>query len=540
MFKFTQILLLFIVLIHSSNSLASTTFKSIGKAKYFAPLPYSNAAMNKGKIRGGVTIAGKFAIATLKPSSSLGLAKQVIKTNPYAIAAMLAATYFQDDINQWMNPPELDFLPKSPPEPNLVCAISSVSLSAYSGFVGKPCSDLEPADLCQTFYENDPRVTGLNKKNQFRNMSGNLLTTPTSVELHCTFEAWNKREINWVPTWVHDSDRDVKIATFGTTEAIEHTCPPVAHPDQVKPLYGEDGLVNGCVSPESYQKSLPTPLDFDVVAPLYADDILTKWQNESIDALQSWAPFVDGSGNVEPEYIKSYNQPVVSPTFNEYLKSVADGTNQSIDPSAAHYVPADMVQPTQIAINSISLNQPFVDPVLQTVVNPTISTQGAATVAPAPTGAADSPINITGDITVNVEIPEDDTISQTEYEASNAAFFEQMSSAASGSQANVDSNVESLKTQDSDFIDSLTPDVTNASGIPDFPSMAGLWQIGGGACIAYTSEASIAGSKRVITYDKHCPTYNIVVHPLLVWFLYISTALYIIHLAGRTFKSTVS
>jgi hypothetical protein len=106
-----------------------------------------------------------------------------------------------------------------------------------------------------------------------------------------------------------------------------------------------------------------------------------------------------GSGNVEPEYIKSYNQPVVSPTFNEYLKSVADGTNQSIDPSAAHYVPADMVQPTQIAINSISLNQPFVDPVLQTVVNPTISTQGAATVAHAPTGAADSPINITGDIT---------------------------------------------------------------------------------------------------------------------------------------------
>jgi len=202
-----------------------------------------------------------------------------------------------------------------------------------------------------------------------------------------------------------------------------------------------------------------------------------------------------------------------------------------------NYVPAEMVTPTRVAISALTAGNPFIDPTTSTtdIVSPNESTQGAAT-KPADPNAPVTNQNIT----VTVEMPEDDTISQTEYEESNNKFFQQFADATTTFQSDTDSILEKAANDDSDFIDSLTSDVANASGIPDFPSISGLWSPNGGSCVAYHSEATIAGNTRTITYDKHCPTYNSVVHPLLVWFLYISTALYVIHLAGRTFKSTVS
>jgi hypothetical protein len=522
-------LVIFLISLFLTTSTLATTFKPIGKAKYFPPVPYSNAAMNAGKIRGAVTIGNAFAIAKIKPMSALGVAKQLAKRHPVTLAAMVAYGYFEDDIGQWMSSPESDTLTIKAPKTEIIDGVTGVTNSGFDYMVGGPLSQVDPVALCQsTFIESDLR----------KNVTGSwetilVVDTAKNNALTCSYDHWD----NWGgPHYVQTMKPQLFIASTDTIQV--KSCPPDGFQHFGIAIYGDDGQLNGCTSNEAQEATKPQPVPMDVVAETVGDGAMDKAQ-QADPATQTpadtWAPYVDPStGNVDPEFISSYNVPDVSPAFNEMLKSVASGNAQTTDPLAANYVDPAMLGQTQTAVTAAMNDNPFVDPTTDSIVEPTTSTEGAATPETIPTGASDSPINIT------IEMPEDDTISQTEYEASNAAFFDQFRDASANSQANTDTNIEEMKTQDSDFIDSLTPDIVDAGGIPDFPSMTDLWQIGGGACIAYTSESSIAGNTRVITYDKHCPTYNSVVHPLLVWFLYVSTALYIIHLAGRTFKSTVS
>jgi len=522
-------LAIFLFFLFISSSTFAVTFKPIGKAKYFPPVPYSSAAMNTGKIRGAVTIGNAFAIAKIKPMSALGVAKQLAKRHPFTLAAMLAYGYYEDDIGQWMASPQTDNLLTKSPKIEQIDGVTAVDNIGYDYLVGGSHTELDVDSLCKSvFPETDLR----------RNVSGAWETlsvddTAKSYGATCTMDRWD----NWGgPHYVQTEHPRIMIAYTDTM--VVRSCPPDGYASYIIPITEEDGTIGACTSHEAQEATKPQILPMDTAADNMGDSVMDTMQ-QTDPATQSqgdtWAPYVDPStGNVEPEFISSYNVPDVSPEFNEMLKSVASGQAQTADPLAAHYVDPAMLGATQTAVTQAMNDAPFIDPTTSTIVEPTTSTEGAATPETIPTGASDSPINIT------IEMPEDDTISQTEYEASNAAFFDQFAQASADSQANVDLNIEEMKTQDSDFIDSLTPDIIDASGIPDFPSLTGLWSIGGGSCVAYTTDSSIAGNTRTITYDKHCPTYNNVVHPLLVWFLYISTALYIIHLAGRTFKSTVS
>jgi len=524
---FKLVILLFIIF---STSSFSQTFTPIGKTKYFPPVPYTNTAMNAGKLRGAVTIGNAFAIAKIKPSSALALGKQLAKANPYTMAAMLALGYFQDDIGQWMASPSEDTYPIKTPRSMEAEVVNGVTNVGFNYLIGGSVTDLDVNALCEGMYpESDLK----------RNSGGSweqkeIVEQGIIWDAKCTYDQWdNWGGAHYVQTVV------VSVFLASTSREAVKSCPPDGYNQYQFEIRDEESNdLTGCANPAEMALTQDSQLPLKDAAPVFADDLLTQRQHQALDdlsKLETWQPFTDpATGNIEPEYIESYNKPVMSPEFNSMMISVADGTNQSNDANAPNYVPADMLYITQSAVTAAMNDNPFVDPTTSQVVEPNTSVDGAATQAPAPDGSVNAPFNIT------LDIPEDDTISQTEYEASNAKFFEQFASASADSQANVDSGIEALKTQDSDFIDSLTPDVIDAGGIPAFPSIADLWGIGGGSCVPYTSNSSIAGVTKTIVYDKHCPTYNEVVHPLVVWFLYVSTALYIIHLAGRTFKSTVS
>ena len=497
-----------------------------------------NTLAGRSRVAAAVTTGGKFAVATLNPRSALGLGIQFAKANPYALAAMAASIYFQDEIGEWFASPEktgenFDF--KSPE----LKQVWSASCGASSHSV--PVSGTGDMPLTQTVANNcGPQLAPLFEANAPSHLCyGDIVCTATFSEGSILF----KRELNGVLL----SRSSSPVVVFNKLEEESWQCPPAANPSYVIPFdLNGDGIPDKCFNPVTADKYLPTPVTLDDALPQYADDLM-EWHNTSIDALKNWepdpsaphnpqlTPYVDtATGNIEPEYISSYNQPSVSSTTNEYMKLVSSGDYQTADATAPNYVPAEMVQPIQTAITSTFNNTPFIDPVTGAVSTPMTSTDGAATPLPTPTGTVNSPVNVTGDITVNVEIPEDDTISQTEYEQSNAKFFDQFNTQAQLEQTKIDTKLEDLKTQDSDFIDSLTPDITNFA-VPDFPTLASIWpSFSTGKCIALIQPASVGGLKQNITFDAHCPPYNTYIHPLLVWLLYMATALYVFHLAHET------
>ncbi len=518
----------------SFSTFANAPIKSIGGIKYFAPTPFSPTAMNAyraGRLRGGVTVDGQFAVAKIKANSVLGLGRQLAKGNPYALAAMAALAYYQDDIGNWLEEPksEVDGVHSMPPK-----TISSLECKHYGGTVLGYAPYGQDFDDCKQVFE-DHHTQGDYAAIQAR---------PTFCEE--VSREWRNNLFDITYKYKqYEGSACTKYGSSGNRYAAgikvqTKSCPPDADPSLVVPVADPDGTIRKCISPQSAQDIQPKPMPLEDMAPPYADDLM-EWHNTSLDELQSWTPYTDGSGNVDSEYVDSFNKPVVSPQMNEYMKSVASGNAQSTNPSGSNYVPQEMMQPTQTAVSATFNDSSFIDPTTDTVVDPTTVTDGAATPTPVQQGTVDNPMHVTGTLTVDVQIPEDDTISQTEYEASNAKFFEQFASETSGTQAATDTLLKTSSDSDASFIDSLGSDVTNASGIPDFPSIASLW--GGfstGTCASYTSQASIAGDRRTITYDQHCPMYHSTVHPLLYWFLNITTGLYIILLAGRTFKTTNS
>ncbi|WP_440877629.1 hypothetical protein [Thalassotalea sp. PLHSN55] len=532
-----------ITLIFLSASAFSANYNNFkplnNKLGRYAPTPYSQATM-----RGAVLVNdSKFAIARINPKSALALGRQLATRHPLAMAGMAALTYYQDDDFNWMEEPELS---GEPPSYQPKSDLQSVVVRSYGDKIPplKEVSLVLTDNPCGDFFGNlpIPHYTADFVDYSYIKQDGDL-----TYDITCTYQdieykfnpdtgGHDIEEVHGVlvkEAWIHYEDQDIL------------TCPPDNNSSATYPNIDDDGETVSCSDPSVIDKYLPKPIDLDSASAKYADDYLTQWHNESINELKGWEPYTKSTGEIEPEYIESYNQPGVSETFNEYLKHVASGNYQTSDPNAPNYVPADMVVPTQVAISAATNGESFVDPTTSEVKNPETITDGAATKAPAPDGSAANPFHVTGGggggaVQVEVVIPEDDTISQTEYEESNAKFFQQFANAAVNTQAETDGMLQTAVDGDGAFIDSLTPDVVDASGLPDFPVIADLWSVPTGACVPYTSEASIAGNMRIITYDKHCPTYNAVVHPLLVWFLYISTALYVIHLAGRTFKSTVS
>lgn len=483
-----------------------------------------NANANRFRIAGAVSNSGKFAIATLKPSSVLGLGKQLAKGNPYTLVAMAGLAYFQDDIGQWYSEAEktgeVPFLtPKSELKYNYKCTISAwgshitkegMTETNSQQFIKSTC--LDPAKA---------KFTELALANGY--VSADFISsTDTSVKFRTT----NSADIE-----------NTQSANYGGSIGIQelsYSCPPFDDPSYILAFDSDgDGKIDKCFSPAVNEQYKDQPVTTEDMAEPYADDLM-EWHNTSISDMKGWDPYIDSNGNVEPEYIDSYNQPAVSPSMNEYMKSVASGTYQTTDANAPNYVPSEMVQPTQSAINSTFNNDPFIDPTTAEVVTPSTSTDGAATPDPSPTGDADNPLHVTGNFTVDVQIPEDDTISQTEYEQSNEKFFNDFDTQAQLESTKLDTKIDDLKTADQDFIDSLMPDITGFD-VPDFPTLSTIWpSFQTGTCIPLILNASVANLQQTITFDAHCPPYNTYIHPLLVWLLYLATGLYIFHLAHET------
>ncbi len=537
MYKFILILLSFF----SFSTFANSPIKAISGIKYFPPTPYSTTGMNAfraGTLRGGVTVGSAFAVAKIKPASILGLGRQLASSNPYTLVAMAALTYYQDDIGRWVFPPE-----EEGEQPYLVPDIEQVPYGDCYSVVSTLVTENKCLENVEEHYTEllTQRVaaTSGDSSGSERSHSLEIVYQEPYYIGKVTYDRCKK-------TWPDGSTMVCEYIPAGTQDAFfsdtyeyshhkdSAVCPPDMNPTFLDGVdTNSDGEVDRCYDPAESHKYEPQPIVLSEAVEPYADDLM-EWHNTSIESLQNWEPYLDTSGNVEPQYVESYNQPDVSATMNEYMKNVSSGNYQTSDATAPNYVPSEMLQPTQSAINSTFNNESFVDPTTSIVVDPTISTDGAATPDPVPTGGANSPIHVTGDITVNVEIPEDDTISQTEYEASNAKFFEQFNTQAQLEQTKIDTQLTDLEAADSDFIDSLTADVTNF-GVPDFPTLANIWpSFSTGTCIPLTLNASVARLNQTIVFDAHCPPYNTYIHPLLVWILYLMTGLYVFHLAHET------
>jgi hypothetical protein len=525
----------------SFTTLANPTIRAISTPKYFPPTPYSKIginAYNASTVRGAVSVAGRFAVATLNPSSPLALAKQLARANPYAIAAMAASIYFQDEIGQWLEPPtETGERPQAPPKSEPIfggnCTSYQTGLSPGAMSMQECKSNLSAEDSRPRYAEDTIE-----------------LKWPSSVEYEIKVQICSARVVNGV----NDPCATYTVGSLGTfvqkTTVIGYSteCPHEEHPAFIIPVDPDgDGEIDYCLNPAHQDGYQAKPVGFEDIAQPYADDLM-EYHNTSIDLLQNWnpdpassvdsqwQPYVIGSSDiVEPEFISSYNQPSgVSNTANDYMIYVSSGDFQTSNPSGANYVPPEMVQPIQTAITSVFNNSPFIDPTTGTISSPVTSTDGAATPAPVPTGSATNPINVTGDINVNVTIPEDDTISQAEYEESNAKDYQDFDLTAQLEKSKIDESISGLETADSNFIDSLTPDITNFA-VPDFPTLATIWpSFTTGVCAGFSLNTSIAGNQKSIMFDAHCPPYNTYIHPLLVWILYMMTGLYVFHLASQT------
>ncbi len=523
MFKLFLILFTFL----SFSTFATPQIKAISGIKYFPPTPYSNTAMNayrSGALRGGITVASNFAVAKINGNSALALAKQLARSNPYTLAAMGALLYYQDDLGNWLIPSEetgenSDYKPADLEQLwSAHCYAKSSEITLQD--IGDLPIDQAIRDTC------GPKIAEKVLSDMPESQCDNF-------DCEATYDSGSISVKRRYDGNVYDS-KSYPVTVGEQLEFESYQCPPFDYPNYTIAEDSDgDGEADRCYNPATNDKFVPTPVTIDEIAPEYADDLM-KWHNESIESLQNWEPYLDESGNVEPQYIESYNQPDVSATMNEYMKSVASGNYQTTDASAPNYVPAEMVQPTQTAINSTFSDLPFVDPTTGTVTEPNLKTDGGATPEPTPTGTATNPLNVTGNITVNVEIPEDDTISQTEYEQSNAMFFDQFNTQAQTEKTKIDTQLTDLKAADDNFIDSLTTDITNF-GVPNFPTLASIWpSFQTGTCIPLTLNASVGRLDQTITFDAHCPPYNTYIHPLLVWLLYMATGLYVFHLASET------
>jgi hypothetical protein len=507
------------------------------------------------KTRGAVKSAGRFAIATLKPNSALGLARQLAKANPYALAAMAASIYYQDEINGWFekndNPsgePNYDLIGYELPElKDQVCITAKYGTIQENG-----CGTTEldaRSSACEMVVSQIPDILDDTSTYPIRNTTG----------MYCkqngaTYDIWATKTTQYGPKpngdpgdYYESDSKYTNLPYLNDLTSIESLeCPPSWAPSYTvgRDLDG-DSKIDKCFLPADLEliESGDKPVEIQEVADQYADDLM-RYHNTSINELQNWnpdtskpfdpqwTPYVDPTtGSVDSQYIQSYNSPSVSSTTHEYMINVSSGDYQTSNPELPNYVPVDMVQPIQTAINSTFNDQPFIDPVTLEVTNPTISTEGVAT--PAASGTAENPVVVTGDITVNVEIPEDDTLSQTEYEQSNRLFQQEENVAAQGQTDSLNTSLDSTLAQEQSFIDGLSNYIQNFA-VPEIPTLASFFPSFNSGCVGFDLNTSVAGKVKVVTFDKHCAPWNSYVNPVLIWFFYMMTSLYVLNLAGRT------
>ncbi|MBU2871531.1 hypothetical protein [Colwellia sp. E2M01] len=506
MLKFLLLTLLLLPFFsYSSDVKTYTQLKPLGSKPAFAPYPFH--VDTTSKFGGAVTNNGRFAIATFKTYSPATLAKQLLRKNPWAVLGLTALAFFQDEDEVFYKPASIDgSIPDDLQENQQLTNVYQCHGVNNSETVATSIG------LCASWAAKEWEKT--QPSEYIRNVSSAVKNDTTLVANHdwCTnYAAHSGTCVVW------SNDRQTNTGSASPLPPV-YSCPPDSSPSHAVPYQGN------CVQQEVFDTYHPSKATLPEMATALSDsmtsDPYADWD---------WKPFMERENDefISSDSVDSVNEPLVSDQFNEYLKSVASGNYQTTNPDLPNYVPSEFVKPTQAAIKATEEGQPLVDPTTDDIVNPDITNT-------TPVTPDTTPSNIT------INFPEDDTISQTEYEQSVNKFFDDFGSAAESTQANTDSMLETARGDDSDFIDSLEGDITNAD-FPELPFIKDLWpNVNTGQCIPFTLNVSLRGQPKNIVFDKHCPPYNTYVNPMLTYFLYIITALYTLHLAGRTFTRTVS
>jgi len=504
-------IIIFFLFLTSFSSFA-VQFKPIGSPpKYFQPA--GSVDSMAARMRGAITVNGKFAFATLNPRNAIGLGRQLARSSPYALLGLAALDFFQDENDDWFSPPEKtgERITKPPETVDQYTCSGINGTSTVLGSVSDCASWALPAWKSSRPQEGQGSV---------RNVEIVIVDNNYSLIYdYCEFTNVSTGGCYLFGTGY--------TSPLGSAFPLPPSpqCPNSQYPNYSLGIDSDnDSIVDFCSTPQDELDYNSQPTDTLAMSQALGDEMFRTNQE-----LTSWEPFKDYPSDsfLSPDYVESYNQPDVTPTFDEYLKNVASGNYQTFDATAPNYVPAEMLQPTQAAIKGMEKGDPIVDPTTGSVVNPDIKTDGAASKPVDPNAQA---------VNVNVTFPEDDTISQTEYEQSNDAYFQQFNEAGQLESLKIDTAITDLETAETDFITSLTDDVTNFE-VPEFPTFKSLFpDLPFGSCVGFSLNTSIAGVQRMMTFDKHCPPYNLYIHPLLVWFLYSMTGLYVFYLAGETLK----
>lgn len=234
------------------------------------------------------------------------------------------------------------------------------------------------------------------------------------------------------------------------------------------------------------------------------------------------------------EYVTPY--PSLSPDAEVALNNVARGLAQTTNPNSPYYYNTELYNQLQALLSNLHRGLPTIDPYTNKVVDGAYEKLPDNSATPQPDPAQNpQPVNVT----VNVPEIKLDALTQAQYEESNAKQFEQFNTEA---QTQLDS-LEALETKITDtqqkFIDDLGKGISDESLMPDFFKLSSLWTpVASGSCLPFVLNVSLRGQPKTIEVNQHCPPYNAAIKPLLMWSMYIFTALYIIRIYGATLMAT--
>ena len=411
----------------------------------------------------------RFGVATVRTSgASIGrtVLKSLLSRNPYWIAATIAAGYFLDTDGIWK---------KETPITNGYWEYRSTSGSLKAE---------SPEAYLEAFFQSQQQVYP--DRHNF------------------TLE-------NWESEFDHSESSGTKSNKF---------------------FYSFEYLSSGNTSTRNqssiyYNFVEETTIQVDEFTSLEAADLYLARMGitSGSDVLTPEAFMKPGTTEAYPDLYESVSpMPQLSPALSKALIALATGLHQTTNPQAEHYISPEMLPKVQTALQSALNNQPFYDPYTDTVVDPVDEPLPDPDATPNPNP---QPLP---DVNVNVEFPDFDMLTQTQYEQSNEKWQNELATGLPEVQ-------QEWNQHQDDYIQSVQ-DIESISPPAEIFDLNSLWNIGTGSCIGYSDSLNLSRHSITLQYDKHCPAYDAWGRALVAWFMSIVTALYIFHLWDKTVLQT--
>jgi hypothetical protein len=299
---------------------------------------------------------------------------------------------------------------------------------------------------------------------------------------------------------------------FGfTTQNTYHVCPPIETVNPNNPIEVEKAkYVNGPITvngfPRCFKDSTETP-----VTPEWIEAQIEQNPQPVADSDIGLDDFVDWeTGLPRPDLFEDPTLDPVSDAFADAAEAIANGTVQHSNPSAPHYVPADMMPNLLVQINNWHEGNTFIDVFNGKEVNPE---------APPPEES-------------KIDWSKFPGITKAQYEASNNAW----GNAATSGKSDINSELDKLTQEHqklTDFINEPPPSNPFEFALLDFfalPTSNG--------CQGFTLTGSINGVSKPITVNQHCPPYDAWGRPVVSWLISIYTLLQCFQIFRRTLEVT--